>query len=136
MLEVVRNADGTVRSGVLSPGGRGGNPLAKMERRLYAELAREAVERKTWPKVAERMLECLENPDSTDPLAALFVRETLARVAPVVAKHELSGTDGGPVEIASRDQWARLADGFGEEIPAGSELVVEQSHAPTKPGAD
>jgi hypothetical protein len=83
-------------------------------------------------KIADGLVAGMLDPDGL-PVAA---RIAFDRIWPAKTALELSGPDGGPVEISSQDQWARLAHGFGEAIEEGAGMVIDEPDPDAEPGAD
>jgi hypothetical protein len=64
------------------------------------------------------------------PVAA---RIAFDRVWPAKTGLEISGPDGGPLEILSVDERGRLAALFGEEVPEGEILTEEDPDGSATP---
>ncbi len=115
MAEVLRDAEGKILegSGGINPWGKTGSPELRLQRRFWKRLEHLAKERNTVEGLVEQSLEALDDKDVDPKLRA----ELLPRVlGPVVTKHELSGADGGAIEVRSAEAVARLAAEFGEAV--------------------
>lgn len=103
--------------------GQSGNPKgAPVGRRRFGK----AVERKLEDvqcieTMADNFVEGLKDPDAKPVIG----RIAWERFIPVASRHELTGPGGGPIEIASPDEWSRFADLFAQEIPEGEKLALE-----------
>ena len=119
-LEIVRNANGTIAKGYTgNPLGRPGNPRTRIMKRIDTRLEQLMKDGHSVEDFAEQVIQALADPTKDPDLR----RYALDRIWPAVAKHELTGADGGPVEIESKEQWARLAEGFGREVPVDTGLA-------------
>ncbi len=124
--ELVRNELGQVVSGVLGPNGSRGDPLTRIKRRLDIRLEKLFEERNSVEEFAEAAAEAFENPEKNP----LLLQQILTRIWPAPQKHEISGRDGGPIEVASAREWASLAEDFGEEVAS----LAEHAEGSSEPG--
>lgn len=121
-VEIVRTARGTFapgHSGNLE-GGRV-TVAARAKRRLERAVARQVNRPACSQAIADKLVAGMKDPDEF-PVAA---RLGFDRVWPVPQKHELSGPDGGPIEIVGTEARMRLAEDFGETFPDDQALVLD-----------
>jgi len=94
-----------------------------MERKVTQECAQ---------TIAGNLVEAMKDPDGK-PVAAKIAFD---RFWPTVAKHELSGPDGGPVALTSAQLWADVAEAASGEVPDVEEVALPESLPSDEPGAD
>ena len=126
--------DGRTPEGRFAPG-HSGNPLGAgihIVKRRVTKALEAKLKDPDCQEIAEALLAGMKSPDEL-PVAA---RIAFARVWPEIAKHELSGPDGGPVAVSSAQLWADVAEAARSEVPDVETVALPESLPSDEPGAD
>ena len=134
--EATRAPDGKWLPGIDTPNAAGLNqfhPQVISRRRLALAVERKLRDKpKSVEHFADQVVGAVEDPKGEGNI------ELLKYALPQESRLgvELSGPDGGAVEIVSRKQWEGLSVAFGGRFAGDTELAVEQSDPSPESGAD